>query len=136
MISKPRKSAFTIEELEYEDEVELVRRKMRLSNYYRPNDPARIVNQLQLKNWPTDQTVPSSRNAVLRLVNLIAKSRDEQSAPTRVLGKSLITVVFVGALFFVGTFFMGCFHCKKVVSRWKSKVLLAFVGILNGFSLN
>ena len=121
---KPRKSAFTIEELEYEDEVELVRRKMRLSNYYRPNDPARIVNQLQLKNWPTDQAVPSSRNAVLRLVNLIAKSRDEQSAPTRVLGKSLITVVFVSssALFFVGTFFVFSFSLEKMTFRWKSKV--------------
>ena len=94
IVLKLPKSAFTIEELEYEDEIELVRRKMRLSNYYRPDDPARIVNQLQLKNWPTDQAVPSSRNAVLRLVNLIAKSRDEQSAPTRVLGKSLIIVVF------------------------------------------
>ena len=60
---------------------------MKLSNYYRPNDEARIVHQLQLKNWPTDQTVPSSRNAVLRLVNLINKSRSEQETPTRVLGK-------------------------------------------------
>ena len=92
---------------------------MRLSNYYRPNDPARIVNQLQLKNWPTDQAVPSSRNAVLRLVNLIAKSRDEQSAPTRVLGKSFITVVFVflGVYFFVGTFLMVFFSLEKVVLR-------------------
>merc|ERR1712147_497044 len=38
-----------------------------------------------LKNWPTDQTVPSSRNAVLRLVNLIKQSRAEQETPTRVL---------------------------------------------------
>ena len=60
---------------------------MKLSNYYRPNDKARIVHQLQLKNWPTDQTVPSSRNAVLRLVNLINKSRSEQDTPTRVLGE-------------------------------------------------
>ena len=110
---------------------------MRLSNYYRPNDPARIVNQLQLKNWPTDQAVPSSRNAVLRLVNLIAKSRDEQSAPTRVLGKSLITVVFVSsaALSFVGTLFIVCFSMEKVVFRWKSKILWFIVGTQNGFSL-
>ena len=65
---------------------------MRLSNYYRPNDKARLVHQLQLKNWPTDQTVPSSRNAVLRLVNLIKQSRAEQETPTRVLGKNLQTV--------------------------------------------
>ena len=62
---------------------------MKLSNYYRPNDKARLVHQLQLKNWPTDQTVPSSRNAVLRLVNLIKQSRAEQETPTRVLGKNL-----------------------------------------------
>ena len=80
-------SAFTIEQVDYDDEIELVRRKMKLSNYYRPNDQARLVHQLQLKNWPTDQTVPSSRNAVLRLVNLIKQSRAEQETPTRVLGK-------------------------------------------------
>ena len=82
-------SAFTIEQVDYDDEIELVRRKMKLSNYYRPNDQARLVHQLQLKNWPTDQTVPSSRNAVLRLVNLIKQSRAEQETPTRVLGKHL-----------------------------------------------
>merc|ERR1719210_2492612 len=102
--------AFTIEQLEFDDEIELVRRKMKLSNYYRPNDKARIVHQLQLKNWPTDQTVPSSRNAVLRLVNLINKSRSEQDTPTRVL------VHCVAGAGRSGTF-AGCFCALEQMSQ-------------------
>ena len=88
--AKETYSAFTVESLDKSDEIELVSRTLKLTNYYRykkasmlsfqrifsrSNDPAKEVKLLQLSNWPAGQPVPSSRNAVLRLVSLIDQHR-------------------------------------------------------------
>jgi protein tyrosine phosphatase len=78
-------SAFTVESLDKSDEIELVSRTLKLTNYYRSNDPAKEVKLLQLSNWPAGQPVPSSRNAVLRLVSLIDQHRSTLPPGSRVL---------------------------------------------------
>jgi len=70
--------AFTVECLSKDDEIELVSRTLKLTNYYRPSDPSRMVKQLQLTNWPVNQPVPSSRNSVLRLSSLIDQWRAQR----------------------------------------------------------
>jgi len=78
-------SAFTVESLDKSDEIELISRTLKLTNYYRSNDPAKEVKLLQLSNWPAGQPVPSSRNAVLRLVSLIDQHRSTLPPGSRVL---------------------------------------------------
>jgi len=78
--------AFTIDCEQKDDEIELVSRTLKLTNYYRPSDPVRRVKQVQLTNWPAHQPVPSSRNSVLRLSSLIDQFRaNDGDTPTRVL---------------------------------------------------
>ncbi|CAG5080131.1 Oidioi.mRNA.OKI2018_I69.PAR.g9482.t1.cds [Oikopleura dioica] len=83
--TKETYSAFTVESLDKSDEIELVSRTLKLTNYYRSNDPAKEVKLLQLSNWPAGQPVPSSRNAVLRLVSLIDQHRSTLPPGSRVL---------------------------------------------------
>lgn len=78
-------SAFTVECENKDDEIELVSRNLKLTNYYRSSDPAKVVKLLQLSNWPSGQPVPSSRNAVLRLVSLIDQHRSNLAPGSRVL---------------------------------------------------
>lgn len=76
---------FNVEVVQKEDEVDVVTRIFKVQNIKRPNEGYRHVQQFQLTNWPAAQPVPYTRNAVLRVIQLVTKWQNEHSNDGRVL---------------------------------------------------
>lgn len=68
---------FTVETIHKEDEVDVFSRVFRLQNTSKPEEKPRHVRHFQLTNWPAAQPVPYSRNAVLRVIQLVMKWQEE-----------------------------------------------------------
>ncbi|CAK8689546.1 receptor-type tyrosine-protein phosphatase kappa-like isoform X2 [Clavelina lepadiformis] len=68
---------FTVEMLTQDDEVDIITRLFKIQNVMRTGEPYRLIQQFQLTNWPAAQPVPLSRNAVLRVIQLVIKWQTE-----------------------------------------------------------
>nr|XP_039251754.1 receptor-type tyrosine-protein phosphatase mu-like [Styela clava] len=73
--------SFTVELSQIEDEVDFTTRILKIQNMNRPNEAPRMVKQFQLTNWPENQPVPYTRNAVLRVIQLVTKWQTENNTP-------------------------------------------------------